>query len=77
MSGPADLETPPGARARRLRRARARCAVAPLPPSRPAPIKKVAEWAEDYRQFWDAGYRTLDAYLNHLMTEGKDDDRTK
>lgn len=41
---------------------------------RPAPIKKVAEWAEDYRQFWEEGYAKLDAYLDHLMTEGKDDD---
>jgi DNA-binding transcriptional ArsR family regulator len=40
----------------------------------PAPIKKVAEWADDYRQFWDASYRRLDAYLNNLMTEEQDDD---
>jgi len=42
-----------------------------------APIKKVAEWAEDYRQFWDASYERLDAYLNQLMSEVKDDDDAK
>ena len=38
------------------------------------PIRKVAEWAEGYRQFWDASYERLDAYLNHLMSEEPDDD---
>src|SRR3569832_2066339 len=28
-----------------------------------APLKQVAEWALDYRQFWDASYQRLDAYL--------------
>jgi DNA-binding transcriptional ArsR family regulator len=41
---------------------------------RPAPIKKVAEWANDYRQFWDASYERLDAYLEKLMTEEQPDD---
>src|SRR5688500_85124 len=27
------------------------------------PIKEVAEWAEGYRQFWEASYDRLDAYL--------------
>jgi DNA-binding transcriptional ArsR family regulator len=44
---------------------------------RAAPIKKVAEWALDYRQFWDASYERLDAYLNRLMSEEKDDDKSK
>lgn len=35
------------------------------------PIKKVAEWALDYRQFWDASYERLDAYLTQLMSEEK------
>jgi len=39
-----------------------------------APLKQVAEWALDYRQFWDASYQRLDAYLNHLMSEEQDDD---
>lgn len=41
---------------------------------RPAPIKKVAEWANDYRQFWDASYQRLDAYLEKLLTEEPNDD---
>jgi DNA-binding transcriptional ArsR family regulator len=41
---------------------------------RAAPIKKVAEWANDYRQFWDASYERLDAYLEKLMTEEQNDD---
>ena len=40
------------------------------------PIKKVAEWAEGYREFWDASYQRLDAYLNHLM-EQRDGDTTE
>lgn len=38
------------------------------------PLKQVAEWALDYRQFWDASYERLDAYLNHLMSEEQHDD---
>src|SRR4051794_4156542 len=34
----------------------------------PEAIKRVADWAENYRQFWDASYDRLDAYLNHLMS---------
>ena len=41
---------------------------------RAAPIKKVAEWANDYQQFWDASYARLDKYLNHLMSEEPDHD---
>lgn len=32
-----------------------------------APLKEVAEWAEDYRRFWDQSYARLDAYLQHLQ----------
>jgi DNA-binding transcriptional ArsR family regulator len=39
-----------------------------------APIRNVAEWADDYRQFWVASYERLDAYLNHLMSEEQNDD---
>ncbi len=28
-----------------------------------APLKLVTEWAEGYRQFWDASYQRLDEYL--------------
>jgi DNA-binding transcriptional ArsR family regulator len=36
-----------------------------------APLKDVAEWAETYRQFWDASYRRLDAYLERLKKKEK------
>lgn len=36
---------------------------------RATPLKKVALWALDYRQFWDASYERLDEYLTQLMTE--------
>jgi hypothetical protein len=42
-----------------------------------APIKQIADWAADYREFWDASYERLDAYLNHLMSEDKDNDAAK
>jgi DNA-binding transcriptional ArsR family regulator len=42
-----------------------------------APIQQVAVWAEDYRQFWDASYERLDAYLNHLMSDEPNDDDAK
>ena len=35
-----------------------------------APLREVAEWAEDYRRFWDASYERLDDYLQHLKEEG-------
>ncbi len=31
-----------------------------------APLKEVAEWAENYRRFWDASFERLDAYLQHM-----------
>jgi DNA-binding transcriptional ArsR family regulator len=42
----------------------------------PGPIKQVADWADNYRRFWDASYQRLDSYLNDLMAENKDDDAT-
>ena len=35
-----------------------------------APLKEVAEWAAEYRRFWDASYERLDDYLQHLKEEG-------
>ena len=35
-----------------------------------APLREVAEWAEEYRRFWDASYERLDDYLQHLKEEG-------
>jgi DNA-binding transcriptional ArsR family regulator len=36
-----------------------------------APLKDVAEWAGRYRQFWDASYGRLDAYLERLKKKEK------
>jgi len=38
-----------------------------------APLKAVAEWAEEYRRFWDASYARLDDYLEHLNAKEQDD----
>ena len=37
-----------------------------------APLKEVAEWAENYRRFWDASFERLDEYLQHLKEQGKE-----
>ena len=36
-----------------------------------APLREVAEWAEEYRRFWDASYERLDHYLHQLQEEGQ------
>jgi DNA-binding transcriptional ArsR family regulator len=38
----------------------------------PAPLKEVAEWAENYRRFWDASYARLDDYLQRMRAEEED-----
>jgi len=42
-----------------------------------APMQRVADWVEDYRQFWDESYERLDVYLNHLMSDEGSDDSAK
>jgi DNA-binding transcriptional ArsR family regulator len=42
-----------------------------------APLKEVAEWAGEFRRFWDASYARLDAYLQHLKAEEKTDDHDR
>src|SRR6266536_5207634 len=32
-----------------------------------APLKDVADWLEDYRQFWDESFKRLDQYLIELQ----------
>jgi len=44
---------------------------------RAAPIKKVAEWADDYRRFWDASYARLDEYLTHMTDPNHPPEDTK
>jgi DNA-binding transcriptional ArsR family regulator len=34
-----------------------------------APLQLVTEWAERYRQFWDASYERLDEYLVTLQSK--------
>lgn len=36
-----------------------------------SPIKQVAEWAGEFRRFWDASYARLDNYLDLLKKEEK------
>ena len=42
-----------------------------------APLKEVAEWAENYRGFWDESYERLDEYLHHLQEKERTDDHRK
>jgi DNA-binding transcriptional ArsR family regulator len=42
-----------------------------------APLKEVAEWAEDYRRFWDQSYERLDEYLEQLKRKEPRDVRDK
>lgn len=39
-----------------------------------APIREVAAWADEYRQFWDPSYRRLDAYLDTMRSQEPHDD---
>lgn len=36
-----------------------------------APLKEVAEWAAEFRRFWDASYARLDTYLQQLKEQEK------
>jgi DNA-binding transcriptional ArsR family regulator len=36
-----------------------------------APLKEVAEWAENYRRFWEASFDRLDDYLHQLKIKEK------
>jgi DNA-binding transcriptional ArsR family regulator len=38
---------------------------------RAKPLKEVADWAENYRRFWDASYDRLDDYLETLKKKEK------
>ena len=39
-----------------------------------APLRRVSEWAEGYRHFWDASLDRLDDYLDQLKQEDDDGD---
>ena len=38
------------------------------------PLREVAEYAENYRRFWDASYERLDAYLQRMKEREKSGD---
>ena len=38
---------------------------------KPGPLKKVADWAETYRRFWEPSFQRLDAYLHQLKETEK------
>ena len=38
-------------------------------------LKEVADWAENYRKFWDASYDRLDTYLDTLKKKEKVNDK--
>ena len=42
-----------------------------------APLKEVAEWAENYRRFWDANFERLDEYVQHLIAKETDHGQSK
>jgi DNA-binding transcriptional ArsR family regulator len=42
-----------------------------------APIKEVANWADGYRQFWEARFAKLDDLLVELQGEGSNRDEDK
>lgn len=42
-----------------------------------APLREVAEWAEDYRRFWDESYERLDEYLQQLKEREESHDHGK
>jgi DNA-binding transcriptional ArsR family regulator len=41
------------------------------------PLKSIAEWVEDYRQFWEQRFARLDHYLTALQKKEKRHARTK
>jgi DNA-binding transcriptional ArsR family regulator len=40
-----------------------------------APLKEVAEWAEEYRRFWEQSYERLDDYLEQLKRKEREHGR--
>jgi DNA-binding transcriptional ArsR family regulator len=42
-----------------------------------APLKEAAEWVENYRRFWEASFKRLDAYLIEMKKKEKKHGRRK
>jgi DNA-binding transcriptional ArsR family regulator len=43
----------------------------------PAPLKEIADWVENYRQFWTESFDRLDDYLQELQIKEKKHVRRK
>ena len=41
------------------------------------PLRGVADWVEQYRQFWEASFDRLDAYLKKIQAKEKKHGRKK
>src|SRR5690349_5104899 len=41
----------------------------------PAPLRRVADWTQQYRQFWEERYEHLDGYLRELKEAPDEPDR--
>jgi DNA-binding transcriptional ArsR family regulator len=39
----------------------------------PAPLRDIANWAEQYRRFWEESFDRLDEYLHELQKQEKND----
>ncbi len=37
----------------------------------PEPLREVADWVENYRQFWEQSFDRLEAYLDEVQAKGK------
>jgi DNA-binding transcriptional ArsR family regulator len=42
---------------------------------RPTPLRRIAEWTEQYRRHWDERYEQLDGYLRELKESDDEPDR--
>lgn len=40
------------------------------------PLRDATQWLENYRQFWEAQFRRLDALLHDLQTGGQKTDKS-
>lgn len=44
---------------------------------KPQPLKEVAEWVENYRQFWEQSFDRLEGYLKEIQAKEKKDEHRK
>jgi hypothetical protein len=40
----------------------------------PEPLRQIAEWMQQYRQFWEERYERLDSYLRDLKEDSDEPD---